>query len=204
MKKVAFGLRVVMSAIMIFIIMKIRQFMDELPSCGCTSESLKRIKFLEIIIIGLILIGLVLKQPDDSVSIKSMNSYTIMWTIVPIAMIVYLYLIYNTYQFSNDVNKNEECKKCADKWTKYALYIQSFIYGFGAVLLFLLSGILISINLSFIKSQYALLFLIGLVFVLGLIASSFYGGSVNDLLDKVIEKSNGEEGFCGCTGKISL
>ena len=204
MKKVALGLRVVMSAIMIFIIMKIRQFMDELPSCGCTSESFKRIKYLEKIIIGLILIGLVVKQPDDSVSIKSMNSYKIMWTIVPIAMIVYLYLIYNTYQFSNDVNKNDECKKCADKWTKYALYIQSFIYGLTAVLLFLLSGMMISIDSSLMKSPFALLFLIGLIFVLGLITTSFYGGSVNDLLDKVIDKSNGEEGFCGCTGKKSL
>lgn len=193
------GIKVVSAALIIFIIVKIRQFLEELPACGCKSPSIKRIRFLELIIILLLVINLVF-APKNSGNIRAMGSSTYAMIMLPIAIMLYLYLTYNAVQFSDDVNKDETCKKCTSKWEKYALYTQTFIYGLTAAALVIVSAILINLGAVNIKTSYGLMLAVGILFLLGMATTTIYGGSINDLID-FLEKNTVNEGFCGCAGK---
>lgn len=190
------GIKAVSAAIIVFIIVKIRQFLDELPKCGCSSPALKRIRLLELVIIILLIVNLFV-MPKNSGNIRTMGSSMYAKIMLPIAVLLYLYLTYNTVQFSNDTNKDETCKKCTNKWEKYALYAQTFIYGLSAAMLIIASAMLITLGVVDITSSYGFMLAVGILFLLGIATTTIYGGSINDLLD-IVEKNTVNEGFCGC------
>ncbi len=193
------GIRAVSAALIVFIIVKIRQFLEELPACGCTSPAFKRIRFLELIIIVLILLNLFI-NPKNTGNIRAMGSSTYAKITLPIAILLYIYLTYNTVQFSNEINKNETCKKCTNKWEKYALYVQTILYGITAVVLIIASAMLINLGVVNYASSYGLMLAVGILFLLGIATTTIYGGSINDIID-IVEKNTVNEGFCGCAGK---
>lgn len=194
------GLRIVSAALIIFIIIKIRGFLSEISQCGCSSQSFERIRFLELVMIGLIIIGLMFNT--ETATPKNMFKLANDWfhkIILPISMIIYLYLTYNVIQFSNDVNANDTCKTCGNKWEKYALYAQSALYAFSAAVIIIGGALFVNAGVTNITSGFGLSMIAGLLFILGLVATAVFGGSVNNLLDKVIIKEEAE-GFCGCGG----
>ncbi len=198
------GIRAVTIALVIFIIVKIRQFLEEMPDCGCQSPSFERIRFMELVVIGILVLSF-LFEPDVSnkKDLKELLQQTNGWyykLLLPISVIMYFYLLYNAVQFSDDINKDETCKKCGDKWTKYALYGQAMLYGLAAAITVIGGAIFINLGLTGVTSGYGLAAITGILFILGLIATTVFGGSVNDLLDKVMELSGQKEGFCGCSG----
>lgn len=197
MNNMKFAIKTLTSAIVIFIIVKIRQFLEELPNCGCTSPSFTNIRFLELLIIGLIIIQLFIRPMDSKPNLREMGASLYMKIAIPIATILYLYLAYNTVQFSKDANANETCQKCTDKWEKYALYVQAFIYGLMAALLIISSAVLINYGVMNINSAYGYVLTVGVVFLLGLAGTTIFGGSINDLIT-IVEKNTVNEGFCGC------
>ncbi len=191
------AIKTLTSAIVIFIIVKIRQYLEELSNCGCTSPSFNRIRFLELLVIGLIVIQYFTKPMAPKPNLRVMGAPLILKIVLPIAIILYLYLAYNTVQFSKDANSNETCKKCTNKWEKYALYVQAFMYGLSAALLIISSAILINYGVVNINSAYGYGLAGAVVFLLGLAGTTIFGGSINDLID-IVEKNTVNEGFCGC------
>jgi hypothetical protein len=198
------GIRAVTVALVIFIIVKIRQFLEEMPDCGCQSPSFKRIRFLELLVIGLVVVSFFFEPIlADKKDIGGVFKQTNTWyykLMLPVAILIYFYLVYNAVQFSDDVNKDDTCKKCGDKWTKYALYGQTMIYGLSAAIIVIGGAVFVNMGLVNISTGFGMAVVTGILFILGLIATTVFGGSVNDLLDKVMELSGQREGFCGCSG----
>ena len=182
---------VISSVLILYIFSRIREYLGEIPKCSCykktdTHDSIDRLRFITIIIMGFIILSALLNLYNPQYVINS-KAYIF---IVPIISIVYLLYVYNVHDYRHKIEM--KCDECADKWPKYAMYGTSLVYAL-TLSLFLLSFIILAVSLP-LSDRDGMMSAVSLLFLVGLVAWTFMGGSINDFVDNSMEVL-GYEGF---------
>ena len=129
--------RIVISLIVLFFLYRAYTYLGSLDKCECISKVYpKHLLHAELFFITLSVIGI-------AISIVS-NIYGKNIVVLPpaamgmfalVILSVYIYFIYNAFEFSKTVK--ESCD-CSNKWQKDIIYIQAIYYSIPIILIFAL------------------------------------------------------------------
>lgn len=212
--------QVVSTLITLLILYKIREYLGEIPKCACYKgkegkyDSIDRLRVITAVIMGIVIVSSVAMMFGQKPN-------SMMLVLFPVIVIVYLLYVYNVHDFRHNIAS--KCDECADKWPKYAMYAYALIYVIMLALV-LMGGILIVTTMNINKSPETQVISLTLLFLIGLVAYSVMGGSINDITDFMVkhslmdhqlmklvgmegfegkekeEEKEGKEGFsCGCS-----
>lgn len=194
------SIQTVSSLVSLLILYKIREYLGEVPKCACYKgkdgttkhDSIDRLQFITAIIMGIIVIFAISNLFNEKPS-------KLMALLFPIIVIVYLLYVYNVHDFRHNVAS--KCSECTDKWPKYAMYAYALVYVIMLALV-LMSGIFIATSMSSMTDPRFRMISVSMVFLIGLVAYTVMGGSINDIVDFLMEHNllKASEGFsCGCS-----
>lgn len=181
---------IVTSVFVIFIVMKITEFLRTLPQCPCYAEkagnkhNLDKIVFLQYSVIGIALIKIahiVYQMFVDSGSTKPTSS-PFMAFMLFLTVSIYTFFIYNVY--THQQSTASQCE-CADKWQQNVMYFQALIYALVVALVLILGLTLLSTG-SMSDNIFARAVVVLAVFILGLGIFTMFGGDMNVFLEKVM------------------
>lgn len=209
----------VSALISLLILYKIREYLGEIPKCACYKgkegkegkegkyDSIDRLRVITTVIMGIVVISAIAmmfgQKPNGMILV-----------LFPIIVIVYLLYVYNVHDFRHNIAS--KCDECTDKWPKYAMYAYALIYVIMLALV-LMGGILIVTTMNINARPETQVITLTLLFLIGLVAYSVMGGSINDITDFMVKhslmdhhllklvgmegfKGKEKEGFaCGCS-----
>jgi len=181
---------IITGVFVIFIVLKITDFLRSLPQCPCYSEkagnkgNLDKIVFLEksVIVVALIKIAHIVYQMFVDSSTTKPTSSPFMAFMLFLTVAIYTFFSYNVY--THQQSTASQCE-CADKWQQNVMYFQALIYALIVALVLILGLTLLSSGSMgdgiFGRTVVALA-----VFILGLGIFTMFGGDMNVFLDKVM------------------
>ncbi len=191
-------IKIISSAFVIFIVLRIIEFLKTLPQCPCYSEktgksnNLDKIMFLEksVIFIALVkIVHTIYTMYDNKTSKDSL--YPVFMTIL--VAITYTFFIYNVYEHQKSAGSQCEC---ADKWQQNVMYLQALFYALIIALMFI-AGLIILSTGSIGDSNLKRITVLFVVFIIGLGIFSFYGGDMNIFVEYVMKHFAPTDGFGG-------
>lgn len=181
---------IVTSVFVIFIVLKITEFLNTLPQCPCYAEkagnkhNLDKIVFLEksVIVVALIRIAhIVYTMFVDSTTTKPTSSpFTAFMLFLTVS--IYTFFSYNVY--AHQQSTASQCE-CADKWQQNVMYFQALIYALVVAIVLILGLTLLSSG-SMGDSIFGRSVVLLAVFILGLGIFTMFGGDMNVFLEKVM------------------
>lgn len=181
---------IITGVFVIFVVLKITDFLKTLPQCPCYSEkagnkdNLDKIVFLEksVIVVALIKIAHIVYQMFvDSTTTKPTSS-PFMAFMLFLTVAVYMFFSYNVY--AHQQSTASQCE-CADKWQQNVMYFQALIYAL-VVALVLILGLTILSSGSIGDTIFGRTAVLLSVFILGLGIFTMFGGDMNVFLEKVM------------------
>lgn len=192
-------IKIIVSVFIIFIVLRITEFLRTLPKCACYTEkagaqnNLDKIVFLEnsVIFIALIKIAHSIYEMFSKSSVDRESPY--MLFMIFLITIVYTFFTYNVYEYQKSLGSQCEC---ADKWEQNVMYFQALVYALIVAMILVLGLITLSTG-SVGDSNFRRVVVLMAVFVTGLIAFSLYGGDMNIFVEQVMTHFQQNEGFKG-------
>lgn len=187
---------IITGVFVIFIVLKITDFLRTLPQCPCYAEkagnkhNLDKIVFLQYSVIGVALIKIAhifYKMFVDTTTTKPTSSPFIAFMLV-LVVSIYTFFTYNVY--AHQQSTASQCE-CADKWQQNVMYFQALIYALVMALILILGLSLLSMG-SMGDTIYGRTVVLLAVFILGMGIFTMFGGDMNVFLEKVMmEKFEG-------------
>lgn len=181
---------IITGVFVIFIVLKITDFLKTLPQCPCYSEkagnknNLDKIVFLQYSVIGVALIKIahiIYQMFVDSGSTKPTSS-PFMAIMLFLTVAVYIFFTYNVY--THQQSAASQCE-CADKWQQNVMYFQALIYALVVALILILGLTMLSSG-SMGDTIFGRSVVLSATFILGLGIFTVFGGDMNVFLDKVM------------------
>ncbi len=181
---------IITSVFVIFVVMKITDFLKTLPQCPCYAEkagnkhNLDKIVFLEksVIVVALIKIAhIVYKMFVDSTTTKPTSS-PFMAFMLFLTVSIYTFFTYNVY--AHQQSTASQCE-CADKWQQNVMYFQALIYALVVAMVLILGLTLLSSG-SMGDGIFGRTVVVLAVFILGMGIFTMFGGDMNVFLEKVM------------------
>jgi hypothetical protein len=181
---------IVTSVFVIFIVMKITEFLRTLPQCPCYAEkagnkhNLDKIVFLQYSVIGIALIKIahiVYQMFVDSSTTKPTSSPFMAFMLI-LTVSIYTFFTYNVY--THQQSTASQCE-CADKWQQNVMYFQALIYALVVALVLILGLTLLSSG-SMGDGILGRTVVVLAAFILGLGIFTMFGGDMNVFLEKVM------------------
>ena len=181
---------IVTSVFVIFIVMKITEFLRTLPQCPCYAEkagnkhNLDKIVFLQYSVIGIALIKIahiVYQMFVDSSTTKPTSSPFMAFMLI-LTVSIYTFFTYNVY--THQQSTASQCE-CADKWQQNVMYFQALIYALVVALVLILGLTLLSSG-SMGDGILGRTVVLLATFILGLGIFTMFGGDMNVFLEKVM------------------
>jgi uncharacterized membrane protein YidH (DUF202 family) len=181
---------IVTSVFVIFIVMKITEFLRTLPQCPCYAEkagnkhNLDKIVFLQYSVIGIALIKIahiVYQMFVDSSTTKPTSSPFMAFMLI-LTVSIYTFFTYNVY--THQQSTASQCE-CADKWQQNVMYFQALIYALVVALVLILGLTLLSSG-SMGDGIFSRTVVLLATFILGLGIFTMFGGDMNVFLEKVM------------------
>ena len=181
---------IITSVFVIFVVLKITEFLKTLPQCPCYSEkagnkhNLDKIVFLQYSVIGVALIKIahiLYKMFADSSTTKPTSS-PFMAFMLFLTVSIYTFFTYNVY--THQQSTASQCE-CADKWQQNVMYFQALIYAL-VVALTLILGLTMLSSGSMGDGILGRTVVLLTAFILGLGIFTVFGGDMNVFLEKVM------------------
>lgn len=203
-------IKIITGVFVIFIVLKITEFLKTLPQCPCYAEksgktnNLDKIDFLQksVIFIALLkIVHTIYTMYTNSANQSKESPY--MLFMVFLTTIVYTFFIYNVYEHQKSAGSHCEC---ADKWQQNVMYFQALIYALVVAMIFFLGLIMLSTG-SVGDSNFKRIVVLLAVFITGLGIFSMYGGDMNIFVEHVMKNFSQIDGFNakdGCPDKQKL
>jgi hypothetical protein len=191
-------IKIITGVFVIFIVLKITEFLKTLPQCPCYAEksgktnNLDKIDFLQksVIFIALVkIVHTIYTMYTNSANQSKESPY--MLFMVFLTTIVYTFFIYNVYEHQKSAGSHCEC---ADKWQQNVMYFQALIYALVVAMVFFLGLIMLSTG-SIGDSNFKRVVVLLAVFITGLGIFSMYGGDMNIFVEHVMQNFSQIEGF---------
>ena len=188
------------SIFVIFIVLRITEFLKTLPQCACYAEksgktnNLDKIEFLEKFVIFLALVKIahaVYAMFTKSESKESVRESPYMLFMLVLITAVYTFFTYNVYEHQKSAGSQCEC---ADKWQQNVIYFQALIYALIVAMIFVLGLMMLSTG-TVGESNFRRVIALLAVFISGLGIFSFFGGNMNIFLEQVMGHFRQIEGF---------
>lgn len=181
---------IVTSVFVIFVVLKITDFLRSLPQCPCYSEkagnknNLDKIVFLEksVIVVALIKIAHNVYQMFVDSSATKPTSSPFMAFMLFLTAAVYTFFSYNVY--THQQSTASQCE-CADKWQQNVMYFQALIYALVVAAILILGLTLLSSG-SIGDTIFGRTVVLLAAFILGLGIFTMFGGDMNVFLEKVM------------------
>jgi len=182
----------------IFIVMKITEFLKSLPQCPCYAEkagnthNLDKLVFLEksVIVVALIKIAhTVYKMFVDSGSPNKemMRNSPYMLLMLFLTVSIYTFFTYNVYKHQQSAGSKCEC---ADKWQQNVMYFQALVYALVVAMVLILGLALLS-SVTMGDSNFKRVVTLLAVFIVGLGIFTAFGGDMNIFLEGYAEMGPG-------------
>jgi hypothetical protein len=186
----------------IFIVMKIVEFLKSLPQCPCYAEKmgnandLDKLVFLEksVIFIALAKIAhtvytmFVDSRVTPNKEMVQNSPYMLIMLLLTVS--VYTFFTYNVYQHQQSAGSKCEC---ADKWQQNVMYFQALIYALVVAMVLILGLALLSTG-TFGDSNFKRVSTLLAVFVVGLGIFTAFGGDMNIFLEKAMMEGYAQMG----------
>jgi hypothetical protein len=193
-------IKIITSAFVIFIVLKITEFLKTLPQCPCYAEkagktnNLDKIEFLQksVIFIALVKIVHTIYTMYSNTATQSKDSPYMIFMVI-LTTIVYTFFIYNVYEHQKSAGSQCEC---ADKWQQSVMYFQALIYALIVAMVFFLGLMMLSTG-SVGDTNLKRVIVLLTVFIVGLGIFSFYGGDMNIFVEHVMKYFAQIDGFDG-------
>ena len=191
-------IKIITGVFVIFIVLKITEFLKTLPQCPCYAEkagktnNLDKIDFLQksVIFIALVKIVHTIYTMYTNSGIQDKESPYMLFMVF-LTTIVYTFFIYNVYEHQKSAGS--QCK-CADKWQQNVMYFQALIYALVVAMIFFLGLIMLSTG-SIGESNFRRIVVLLAVFITGLGIFSMYGGDMNIFVEHVMQNFSQIDGF---------
>jgi hypothetical protein len=191
-------IKIVTSVFIIFIVLKITEFLKTLPQCPCYAEksgktnNLDKIEFLQksVILIALVKIVHTIYTIYGNSGIQNKESPYMLFMVFLIT-IVYTFFVYNVYEYQKSAGSQCEC---ADKWQQKVMYFQALIYALIVAMIFFLGLIILSTR-SIGDSNFRKVIILLTVFITGLGIFSMFGGDMNIFVEHVMTNFTQIDGF---------
>jgi hypothetical protein len=191
---------IVTGVFVIFIVLRITEFLRTLPKCACYTEkmgasnNLDKIEFLEKSVIFLALVKIahaVYSMFSESGSKESVRESPYMLLMLFLITTVYTFFTYNVYEHQKSAGSQCEC---ADKWQQNVMYFQALIYALVVAMIFILGLIMLSTG-TVGESNFRRVVALLAVFISGLGIFSLFGGNMNIFVEQVMGHFRQIEGF---------
>jgi len=182
-------IKIIVGVFIIFIVLRIIEFLRTLPQCACYTEkagkssNLDKIEFLEksVIFIAVIkILHTIYTMFVDSGKQSRDSPYMIFMIIL--TTLVYVFFIYNVYEHQQSAGSKCEC---ADKWQQSVLYFQALIYALVVAMIFF-AGLMILSTGTMGETNFRRIIVLLAVFLTGLGIFSFFGGDMNIFVEHVM------------------
>lgn len=192
--------KIIVGVFVIFIVLRITEFLRTLPQCPCVAEksgksnNLDKIVFLEYSVIFIAVVKIIHTIYNMYVGAgKESKESPYMLFMVFLSTVIYTFFIYNVYEHQQSAGSKCEC---ADKWQQSVMYFQALIYALVVAMIFFLGLITLSTG-SIGDSNAKRIIVLLAVFITGLGIFSFFGGDMNIFVEHVMIYFKGSEGFEG-------
>jgi hypothetical protein len=186
----------------IFIVMKITEFLQSLPQCPCYTEkmgnanNLDKLVFLQksVIFIALAKIAhtvytMFVDSSTPNKEVMRNSPYILMMLLLTVS--VYTFFTYNVYQHQQSAGSKCEC---ADKWQQNVMYFQALVYALVVAMVLILGLALLSTG-TFGDSNFKRVSTLLAVFVVGLGIFTAFGGDMNIFLEKAMMEGYADMGL---------
>ena len=186
----------------IFIVMKITEFLQSLPQCPCYTEkmgnanNLDKLVFLQksVIFIALAKIAhtvytMFVDSSTPNKEVMRNSPYILMMLLLTVS--VYTFFTYNVYQHQQSAGSKCEC---ADKWQQNVMYFQALVYALVLAMVLILGLALLSTG-TFGDSNFKRVSTLLAVFVVGLGIFTAFGGDMNIFLEKAMMEGYADMGL---------
>ena len=179
-------IKIITGVFVIFIVLKITEFLKTLPQCPCYAEksgktnNLDKIEFLQNSVIFITLLKIGHTMYTNSANHSKESPY--MLFMVFLTTIVYTFFIYNVYEHQKSAGSHCEC---ADKWQQNVMYFQALVYTLVVAMIFFLGLIFLSTR-SVGDSNFKRIIVLLAVFITGLGIFSMYGGDMNIFVQHIM------------------
>lgn len=190
--------KIIVGVFVIFIVLRITEFLRALPQCPCVAEksgktnNLDKIVFLEYTVIFIAVVKIIHTIYNMYVGAgKESKESPYMLFMMFLATVIYIFFIYNVYEHQQSAGSKCDC---ADKWQQNVMYFQALIYALIVAMVFFLGLITLSTG-SIGDSNSKRIIVLLTVFMLGLGIFSFFGGDMNIFVEHVMVYFKGSEGF---------
>ena len=190
--------KIIVGVFVIFIVLRITEFLRTLPQCPCVAEksgksnNLDKIVFLEYSVIFIAVVKIIHTIYNMYVGAgKESKDSPYMLFMVFLSTVIYTFFIYNVYEHQQSAGSKCEC---ADKWQQSVMYFQALIYALVVAMIFFLGLITLSTG-SIGDSNAKRIIVLLAVFITGLGIFSFFGGDMNIFVEHVMVYFKGSEGF---------
>lgn len=185
----------------IFIVMKITEFLKSLPQCACYSEKanlhdLDKIVFLQKSVIGIALIKIAhivyqMFANNGSSNKELIRNSPYMLIMLIVTILVYTFFSYNVYKHQQSAGSKCEC---ADKWQQSVMYFQALVYALIVAMVLILGLTLLSTG-TIGDSNFKRITTLLAVFVLGMGVFTAFGGDMNIFLEKAMMEGYADLGI---------
>lgn len=187
----------------IFIVMKITEFLQSLPQCPCYAEkmgntnNLSKLVFLQNSVIFIALAKIVhtvytmFADSGSAPNKEMMQNSPYMLIMLLLTVSVYTFFTYNVYQHQQSAGSKCEC---ADKWQQNVMYFQALVYALVVAMVLILGLMLLSTG-TIGDSNFKRVSTLLAVFVLGLGVFTAFGGDMNIFLEKAMMEGYAEMGL---------
>lgn len=177
----------------IFIVMKITEFLQSLPQCPCYAEkmgnanNLDKLVFLQKSVIFIALAKIVhtvyaMFMDSGSPNKEMVRNSPYMLLMLFLTVSVYMFFTYNVY--THQQSAGSKCE-CADKWQQNVMYFQALVYAL-VVAMVLILGLALLATGTFGDTNFKRITTLLAVFVVGLGVFTAFGGDMNIFLEKAM------------------
>lgn len=194
---------IITGVFVIFIVMKITEFLQSLPQCPCYTEkmgnthNLDKLVFLEksVIFIALAKIAhtvYTMFMDSGSAPNKEMaqnSPYILLMLLLTVS--VYTFFTYNVYKHQQSAGSKCEC---ADKWQQNVMYFQALVYALVVAMVLILGLALLSSG-TFGDSNIKRVATLLAAFIVGLGVFTAFGGDMNVFLEKAMMEGYDDMGL---------
>ena len=184
---------IITGVFVIFIVIKITEFLQSLPQCPCYAEkmgnkhNLDKLVFLEksVIFIALAKIAhtvytMFVDSRTQNKEMMQNSPYILIMLLLTVS--VYTFYTYNVYQHQQSAGSKCEC---ADKWQQNVMYFQALVYAL-VVAMVLILGLALLATGTFGDTNFKRITTLLAVFVVGLGVFTAFGGDMNIFLEKAM------------------
>jgi len=184
---------IITGVFVIFIVMKITEFLQSLPQCPCYAEKmgnandLNKLVFLEksVIFIALAKIAhtvytMFVDSRTPNKEMAQNSPYILLMLLLTIS--VYTFFTYNVYKHQQSAGSKCEC---ADKWQQNVMYFQALVYALVVAMVLILGLALLSSG-TFGDSNIKRVATLLAAFIVGLGVFTAFGGDMNVFLEKAM------------------